>query len=83
MLFRSERRTVSSGQVLVMYTDGVTEASDAEGEFFGLERLQAVVMCHAAGEARAIVKEIHGAVERFTNGAPQQDDITLLVMKVE
>jgi phosphoserine phosphatase RsbU/P len=70
MVFESSRVTMLPGDVLVCYTDGVTEARSQEGEFFGMERLAAL----AGGE------QISAALEAFTKGAEQNDDITLLVV---
>ncbi len=70
------------GDVLVMYTDGVTDALDASGEDeFGASRLTEVVLEHAEKSAQALTDEILGAVQDFTRGAPQFDDLTLMVVK--
>jgi phosphoserine phosphatase RsbU/P len=69
-----------AGDVLVIYTDGVTEAPNAEWEDFGEDRLIEVIRAHAALPAPALWKEIIAAVQRFSPGE-QQDDITLLVAR--
>jgi serine phosphatase RsbU (regulator of sigma subunit) len=66
---------------LVVYTDGVTEAQNAAGEFFGKKRLQATVAAHSAEPCQAVHDAIQGAVSAFTQGAEQSDDITLLVLE--
>ncbi len=79
--YRSGRRRIRPGQMLVMYTDGVTEASNQSQEFFGEDRLRAIILEHGRADARAMVRSIHESVSRFTEGSPQSDDITLLVTK--
>src|SRR5262249_4546289 len=76
----SER--LASGDKLVIYTDGVTESQNAHQEFFGRKRLREVIAAHAAESATAIHDAIRDAVAAFTEGAPQSDDITLLVLEV-
>ena len=72
---------VEPGAVLVMYTDGVTEAQDGEGDFYGEDRLTAVVQEHSDQSAQAIHDAIRTDLEAFVGDAPQFDDITLVVLK--
>jgi sigma-B regulation protein RsbU (phosphoserine phosphatase) len=69
------------GDVVVLYTDGVTEAFDPDGEMFELERLIEVTRAHPTASARELVEAIEAEVATFTRGAPQSDDITLMVMR--
>jgi sigma-B regulation protein RsbU (phosphoserine phosphatase) len=69
------------GDVLLLYTDGITEARSPAGELFGIERLDRV-LAGCDGGARQIVERILAAVERFTGGRPASDDRTLLAAKV-
>jgi sigma-B regulation protein RsbU (phosphoserine phosphatase) len=73
-------RQLSPGDKLVIYTDGVTEAQDARGAFFGRKRLFDLVRAHAGASATELHDSIQGAVRDFTEGAPQSDDITLVVL---
>jgi sigma-B regulation protein RsbU (phosphoserine phosphatase) len=66
----------------VIYTDGVTESENLQGEFFGKTRLREVVSAHAADSCTVIHDAIHEAVATFTEGAPQSDDITVLVLEL-
>jgi sigma-B regulation protein RsbU (phosphoserine phosphatase) len=68
------------GDHLVVYTDGVTEAENASGDFFGKKRLHDVVTAHASDSCTAIHEAIQEAVSSFTEGAAQSDDITVLVL---
>jgi sigma-B regulation protein RsbU (phosphoserine phosphatase) len=69
------------GDVLVIYSDGVTEALDVHGEEFGEDRLKAVLDQQRAAEATDILSAIVSAVQTFARGAAQHDDVTLLVVK--
>lgn len=73
--------TLKPGDVLVLYTDGVTEALNAAGEEFGVERLEQVVRIHAVGSAEDIVQAIQAAVDEFAGNEPPFDDFTLVVLK--
>ena len=73
---------LARGDVLVAYTDGVTEACNAKYEEFGEARLIQTVRNAAPRPAEAIWQSVLGAVREWCAGAPQADDITALVMKV-
>jgi len=69
------------GDVLVLYTDGVTEAENVHAEPFGTERLSAIVRSSAGLPARTIKDRIIDAVEAFMGDAPPFDDTTLVVIR--
>jgi serine phosphatase RsbU (regulator of sigma subunit) len=71
----------ADGDVLVLYTDGITDAENAQGVFFGRERLHRVIQSHKDRSATEIQTAIVTAVYEFTGDAPQQDDITLIVIR--
>jgi serine phosphatase RsbU (regulator of sigma subunit) len=73
-------RQLSPGEKVVIYTDGVTEAQDARGAFFGRKRLFDLVRANAGASSSELHDAIQGAVREFTEGAPQSDDITLVVL---
>lgn len=75
--------TIEPGDVLVCYTDGVTEAIDDAQEQFGVERLRELIVAHHTEDAAAIVEAISEAVSRHGSGRPPFDDVTLVVMKRE
>jgi phosphoserine phosphatase RsbU/P len=66
---------------LVLYTDGVTEALNSEGDEFGLDRMAQSVRASATGGAPAIVKRVIEDVRDFTGANPQNDDITLIAIR--
>ena len=69
------------GSVLVLYTDGITEAESPAREHFGLERLRDVVAAHRGENASSIHHAIRSTLESFIAGAKHSDDTTLVVMK--
>lgn len=71
-----------SGGIILITTDGIRDARNPAGEMFGNERLQVVVRHHAGESARAIQDAIIAAVRDFQAGAEQEDDITLVVVKL-
>lgn len=73
---------LETGDVVVLYTDGVTEAMNANEDFFGDERLADVVRDNAAKSAQQILDAIRNAVLAFAGDRPQYDDITLIVLKL-
>ena len=72
--------TLGSGDAVVLYTDGVTEAwhASANGEY-GSDRLTAAVAA-APGKAGDLLAHVEADLDAFTEGAPQQDDVTFLVL---
>jgi phosphoserine phosphatase RsbU/P len=66
---------------LVLYTDGVTETLNAEGDEFGLDRMMQSVRASANEGAQAIVRKIIEDVRDFTGSIPQNDDITLIAIR--
>lgn len=75
--------TLAPGDVLLLYTDGVTETVDDALEEFGVERLRALLARHHAEPAAAIVRAITEAVAQHGQGRPPFDDVTLVVVKRE
>jgi phosphoserine phosphatase RsbU/P len=74
--------SMSAGDRLVLYTDGLTEARDGEGDEFGEERLIDAIVAHRACSAPALQARLTEAVLRFTNGS-LQDDATLMVLAAD
>lgn len=80
-----EEQTVElhPGDVVVFYSDGLTEMMNPERELFGEERLGEVVRENAGGDARQIHDGVLEAAREFQSGAEQHDDLTLVVLKAE
>jgi sigma-B regulation protein RsbU (phosphoserine phosphatase) len=64
-----------------VYSDGLTEAMDAAGDFFGEERLRALVPSLARDPAEQVGGRLLAAVEAFVGDAPRHDDLSLIVLK--
>jgi sigma-B regulation protein RsbU (phosphoserine phosphatase) len=73
----------SAGDVLVCYSDGLTDAMSPAGDYYGLERLKATIATASAESARGLAGAIIADVDGFRDGLPQPDDLTLLVMRVQ
>lgn len=78
--YRGMSATLAPGEVLVGYTDGVTEAADGAGQQYGEARLDAV-LAQAPREVDALADALLQDVRRFVAGAEQSDDITLIVVR--
>jgi sigma-B regulation protein RsbU (phosphoserine phosphatase) len=77
-----EREGWTSGSIVIVGTDGIRETRNSEGDMFGLFRLQEVVRTHAAESAESIQNAVIEALNTFQGDAPQEDDITLVVIKL-
>jgi sigma-B regulation protein RsbU (phosphoserine phosphatase) len=76
--------TLSPGDTIILYTDGVTEAQDETGAFFGLERLEAVVKEAALeGKLNDAHNRILSAVKEFRGEAPPYDDVAILSLSCQ
>ena len=80
-VFVEQRVDLQPSDALVVYSDGITEAMNAEGEFFGLERLRAVVVASSPAAASALGSAIVSTVDAFVGEAPRHDDLSLLVVR--
>lgn len=70
------------GDLLVLYTDGVTEAVNNDLILFGEQRLIDLLPSYQNATAKEILEFIHSEVDSFAEGRPQEDDITLMIIKV-
>jgi sigma-B regulation protein RsbU (phosphoserine phosphatase) len=66
------------GSMLLLYTDGVTEATDPHGEFFGIEQLDQTVHDQHFSSAQALCDDLVNVLIRYHQDTPQADDITVL-----
>jgi len=80
-----EQRTIhlAAGDLLVLYTDGVTDADNGQGGFFGEERLLETILNHRERSVQEMEDALMGEVHKFVGDAPQFDDITLMMIKRE
>ena len=73
----------SEGQIIVMGTDGIWETENHLSEKFGKFRLRQIIRQHSQFSAQEIVNAILSALEEFRGTAPQNDDVTLVVVKAK
>jgi sigma-B regulation protein RsbU (phosphoserine phosphatase) len=79
--YKEGRTQLHPGDVLVIYSDGVSESYNPEGEEFGTARLWEVVSRHMDSSAAGIRDRIESALTKFSQGTPAADDITLVIVK--
>ena len=80
--YEQEVVTMSPGDTLIIFSDGVSEATNGEGTEFGDERLlECMRACASDITPRDLVEKLLAGVREFTVGEPQSDDITLLVVR--
>jgi serine phosphatase RsbU (regulator of sigma subunit) len=79
--YSSHTLRLEPGDVLFLYTDGVTEAMDRDGRFFGEGRLESYLGQQRSATEQEIVDGVFERLETFVAGAPQSDDITVLAFR--
>jgi sigma-B regulation protein RsbU (phosphoserine phosphatase) len=73
---------LKAGDVLVLFTDGVTEAMDKNSREYGEDRLEALLRRISSDDADRIMHRTHDDIKTYAAGEPQSDDITMMVLKV-
>ncbi|MCI5051738.1 MAG: SpoIIE family protein phosphatase [Simkaniaceae bacterium] len=76
-----QETTLNRGDLLLLYTDGITEAHNKADKLYGEERLNQLVGGITSESAHEIVEKVNGDVHTFCEGEPQHDDITLLAIR--
>ena len=79
--YQAASRRFEKGDVLVFYSDGVTDRSDAHGELYGVERLKEAAVRSRRDPARIALYSLLGEVQGWSAGTPSEDDATLVVAK--
>jgi phosphoserine phosphatase RsbU/P len=79
--YQENKVILEAGDVLVLYTDGLTEGYNTEFEEFGVARLETAIRAGAGGNAAELVGAIERAVDGFVGGGPPYDDLTLVAVK--
>lgn len=79
--FEQDTVTLEPGDIVVVFSDGVSEASNLDGEEFGDDRILEVIVAGRTRPATALVQDIIAAVRAFAVGVPQGDDITAMVVR--
>lgn len=81
MGFETGERCMAPGDLLAVFTDGLSEAPNREGDQFGKERIAAILQETHEREPRAILDRLFHDVEVWTRGTPQHDDITCVIIR--
>jgi len=76
----TETATIESGDILILYTDGIPDAQDQDGDFFNDETIIKIVRENTGQSAYEIQSSIIDEVQKFSANTPQDDDITLMVL---
>jgi sigma-B regulation protein RsbU (phosphoserine phosphatase) len=79
--YQSRTLYLNKGDVLVVYSDGLTDAENPQQEMFGEDRLLEIIRREGPSGSRAVEQSFLKAIEDFTQGAPQTDDITFVVVE--
>ena len=79
--FDEIRLQLNAGDVVVLYTDGITEMCNDAGEFFGVRRLEDSIVATGHVDPEAMIDAVFAALELFSDGRSYDDDCTIVVMK--
>src|ERR1017187_10141056 len=79
--YQSRTFSLDKGDILMVYSDGLTDAQDQQGEMFGEERLLQIIQQGAPLGSFALERKILRAIDEFTQGLPQTDDITFIAIE--
>ncbi len=79
--YQSRTLHLNKGDTLVVYSDGLTDAKNPQGEMFGEKRLLEIIRQEAPSGSHAVEQRFLKAIEDFTQGMPQTDDVTFVVVE--
>jgi len=80
--FSEAKVKLHAGDIVVFYTDGITEAKNKAGDMFGVDRLAEVVSAHRAENPEEMIAKVLATLDGFAGGAQHEDDLTIVVMKL-
>ena len=80
--FTETKVMLGEGDIVVFYTDGITERSSESGEFFGVERLGRAIVAHRQSDPERLIDGVLETLDRFAGARPNDDDVTIVAMKV-
>lgn len=78
---KDHRFQMESGDILLLYTDGIIESENRNGDEYGIERLSQAVETYSKSSSEDLVNSITREITEFSNGMPQTDDITLIAIE--
>jgi sigma-B regulation protein RsbU (phosphoserine phosphatase) len=79
--FPAHKVYLHAGESLLIYTDGLTEARDADGEEYGMERVREFAFTHRDRDPKTLVGGCLENLERFRSGGKQTDDLTIMAVR--
>jgi sigma-B regulation protein RsbU (phosphoserine phosphatase) len=79
---QNSKSGITNGQIIAIGTDGIWEAINHEGEMFGKDRFRDIIRRNAQAGAADIINAVYSELSRFTKGRKSEDDITLVVIKI-
>ena len=79
--YEEEEIAIKSGDLLLIFSDGVVEAMNEESEEFGEKRLQEIVTLYRESPANVVMERILSAIKLFSENGSQHDDITIIAMR--
>jgi sigma-B regulation protein RsbU (phosphoserine phosphatase) len=77
-----ENIQLQPGDILLLYTDGITEAADFQGSLWGKDRLADIIRQNADASSEQLIQMVMSALKEYTNGSPLADDVTLIISKL-
>jgi phosphoserine phosphatase RsbU/P len=80
-IYRDDRIRLVRGDMVYVYSDGITEATNAGGDLFTEDRLEAILRNAAGAATEQVVKSVNASVKQFVAGTAQSDDITALALR--
>lgn len=80
--FKTDRFLVSSGDIFIMYTDGISEARDVNHKEFGEDRILEIAKAGRNLSAQELVERLVSEVVSFSKNMPQHDDMTVIILKI-
>jgi len=79
---QNSKSGITDGQIIAIGTDGIWEAVNHQGEMFGRDRFRDIIRLNARAGAADIINAVYSELSRFTKGRKSEDDITLVVIKI-
>jgi serine phosphatase RsbU (regulator of sigma subunit) len=80
-VYQERQILLRENDLVFLYTDGIVESQNQRGEFYKLDRLVSVLMAHAHRKASELESVVVSKIMDFTEGLPQRDDITMVILK--
>jgi serine phosphatase RsbU (regulator of sigma subunit) len=80
--FAEIKLKMQTGDIIVFYTDGLTETRSSTGEMFGRDRLADAIAAHRGDDPEVLIGRVLATLDRFAGATPREDDLTIVVMKL-